>query len=275
MNTKFLALTGLAALVLTACGGGSDDHGSNDTSTTTPAPATTTPPVTTPPATTQPTITASAEGVYEGTYANGLTHLTLVTDTSRMYSILGTTTGGVFAISRFLEGLGTSTNGAFTATEVREYGTGASTASGTFTGTYVPGTSLNGTLALGGANIAITGAPLSNTTYVYNTPAKLANITGAWTLNDLNGARVTLLVEADGKFTGTSGTCAITGSLTPKSTGKNVFTFSVTSGPAPCPRPNDVSTGVAVEFTIGTARQLIAAASGVTRVNGTGWVGAR
>ena len=274
MNKKTFVLTGLAALVLTACGGGSDD---NDTSAATPAPVVTNPPptTTTPPVTTTPTTTASAEGVYEGSYANGTKHLTLVTDTSRMFSILGTTTGGLFAISRFQEGLGTSTNGAFTATEVREYGTGASAASGTFTGTYVAGASLNGTLLLGGVSTAVTGTALPSSTYNYNTPATLANVAGAWTLNGVDGARVTLAVGADGKFTGTNGTCPVTGSLTPRPSGKNVFTFTVVSGPAPCPYPADVTTGVAVEFSIGSVRQLIAAGSGVTRVNGTGWIGNR
>ena len=86
--------------------------------------------------------------------------MTLVNDTSRMFSILGTTTGGLFAINRFQEGLGTSTNGAFTTTEVREYGTGASAAIDTFSGTYMAGTSLNGTLLLGGVSTAVTGTAL-------------------------------------------------------------------------------------------------------------------
>jgi hypothetical protein len=54
-----------------------------------------------------------------------------------------------------------------------------------------------------------------------------------------------------------------------------VFTFSVVSGPAPCARPNEVINGVAVEFSIGSVRQLMAAGSTDTRVNGTDWVGAQ
>jgi hypothetical protein len=54
-----------------------------------------------------------------------------------------------------------------------------------------------------------------------------------------------------------------------------VFTFSVVSGPAPCARPSEVINGVAVEFSIGSVRQLMAAGSTDTRVNGIGWVGAR
>jgi hypothetical protein len=54
-----------------------------------------------------------------------------------------------------------------------------------------------------------------------------------------------------------------------------VFTFSVVSGPAPCARPNEVINGVAAEFSIGSVRQLMAACSTDTRINGTGWVGAK
>lgn len=276
MTTKYLGLTALTAtLVLAACGGGGGDSGNNEGTVANTPPATTAPgtPVTPTPA--PAPVTASAEGVYEGTLSGGLSHLSLVTDTGRLFSIVGTTTGGVFGITRFLEGIGTSNNGTFTAADVHEYGLNASTANGSFNGTYVAATSLNGVLTLGGVTTTITGTALTNTTYVYNTPAKVANITGAWTLKDLTGANVALTVAADGKFTGTSGTCAITGSLTPNAAGKNLFTFTVVSGLAPCPRPNDVTTGVAVEFVIGATRQLIAAGSGVTRVNGTGWVGAR
>lgn len=278
MNTKTLAMTGMAALVLTACGGGDD----NASSAATPAPVTTTPaPTPTPPVTTTPApapvpaVTASAEGVYEGMYGSGLTHLTLVTDNTFMYTIVGTTTGGVFAINRFLVGRGSSNNGAFTAPEVHAYGSGATAATGTFAGSYVAGASLNGTLQLEGVSTAMTGSALANSTYNYNTPAALANVAGAWTLTGVDGARVTLAVGADGKFTGTNGTCSVTGSFVPRTSGKNVFDFQVISGPAPCARPADVSTGVAVEFSIGSTRQLVAAATGVTLVNGTGWIGSR
>ena len=237
----------------------------------TPPPAAPTPEATTP----APTITASAEGVYEGSFTGGLTHLTLVTDTSRMFTILGTTTAGVFSISRFLEAPGTSNKGAFTATGVRAYGVGASATEGTFTGTYVPGTSLIDTLLLDGISAAVSGTALAITTYNYITPAKLANVAGAWSLTGADGAKVTLAVGSDGKFTGTSGTCAITGSLTPRPSGKNVLTFSVVSGPIPCTRPNEVINGVAVKFSIGTVCQLITASLVETRANGIGWVGAR
>jgi hypothetical protein len=269
-----MAVTGLAAsLLLAACGGGDDHDAAAPVAVApAPAPAATTPPANPAPA---PTTTASAEGVYEGKTSSGFDHLSLVLDDGTLYSVYGNTTGSVFAISRFLRGQGTSSNGSFTAASLREYGVGASSTPYSLNSTYVAGTSLNGTLANGGTNTTFTGTALANSTYVYNTPAKLGNITGAWTLTDLTGPKVAVTVAADGSFTGTSGSCAVTGNLTPKTSGKNVFAFSVTSGAAPCPLPGAVMTGVAVEFAIGTTRQLIAAGTDSTSANGTAWVGAR
>lgn len=275
MTRKHSGLTVLtAAWVLSACGGGGGDSGSGNTgvSNTLPTIHAPTLPVATPP---PPTVMAGAEGVYEGSLPGGLSHLSLVTDGNRMYSLIGATAGGVFGISRWLEGIGASNNGSFTATDVRAYGLVPSTVVGTFTGTYVPAASLSGVLKMGDTSTALTGTALTSTNYVYNTAAKLANITGAWTLRDLGGAMVALTVAADGSFTGTTGACALKGSLTPRASGKNLFVFSLLAGGAPCPRPDEVTTGVAIEFTIGDKRQLIAAGSSATRVNGTAWVGAR
>ncbi|WP_332848200.1 hypothetical protein [Massilia sp. S19_KUP03_FR1] len=275
MTRKYSGLTALtAALVLSACGGGGGDSGSGNTGVGNTLPAVHAPtlPVAVP---TQPTVTASAEGVYEGSLSGGLSHVSLVTDSNRLYSMIGATTGGVFGISRFLEGVGASNNGSFTATDVREYGVTPSTVVGTFAGTYVPAASLTGILTMGSTSTALTGTALANMNYVYNTAAKLANITGAWTLRDLSGATVALTVAADGTFTGNAGACAMKGSLTPHASGKNLFIFALVAGAAPCPRPDEVTTGVAIEFKVDVMRQLIAAGSNVTRVNGTAWVGAR
>jgi hypothetical protein len=276
MNQKYLFVSGLAlAMTLTACGGGGDHDDAPVAAAPAPAPTTPAADPAPAPANPAPTTTASAEGVYEGTTSNGFQHLSLVLDDSTIYSVYGNTTGSVFAISRFLRGQGASSNGSFTATSVREYGAGAASTPYSLSGTYVAGASLNGTLTNNGTSTTFTGTALANSSYVYNTPAKLSNITGAWSLTDLTGAKVAVTVAADGTFTGTSGSCAITGSLTPKTSGKNVFTFSVTSGAAPCPLPGAVMTGVAVEFAIGTTRQLIAAGTDSTSANGAGWVGAR
>lgn len=275
MTRKYSGLTALtAALVLSAWGGGSGDSGSGDASASNTLPAVHAPtlPLATP---THRAMMAGAEGMYESSLLGGLSHLSRVTDSRRMCSIIGATTGGVFGIDRLLEGIGASNNGSLTATDVHEYGVTPPMVVSTFIGTYVRATGLSGILAMASTSAALTGTALTNMNYVYNTAAKRANITGAWNLRDLGGATVAPTVAADGAFAGTAGACAIKGGHAPRAFGKNLFLFSLVADGTPCTRPDEVSTGVAIEFTIGRERQLIAAGSSSTRVNGTAWVGKR
>lgn len=266
MTMKYFASATLTAtLLLSGCGGGGGDSGGSAGM------------IGTTPGTTGPGLIVSgvAEGVYQSTGSNGLTALALVLKNDELYSVYGPNTGGVFGISGFLHGQGTSNNGAYTASALHDYTATTSTAGVTFKGTYVAGTSLNGTLTSGATSSTWTGAVLTNSTYVYATPAKLADIAGAWTVTDLTGAKVLLTIASDGKFTGTSGSCLVTGSLAPRASGKNVFTFALLSGAAPCANPNQAMTGVAVTFTIGTTRQLLAAGTDASLAIGAAWVGAR
>lgn len=274
MDHQYRALTAIAlSLGLTACGGGGGDSAPAPATT---APVSTTPPVTTTPAPTTPTpATTSAEGVYEGTVSNGQSHFSLVLENGDIYVMYGKTVNTVFGVAGFLRGSGKSANGAFTASDIREYAPGVSNSVYTFNGTYVADASLAGTVAGGGTSLTYTGAKLSNSTYTYATPAKLSDITGAWTLNDLAGAKVALNIGADGKFTGNSGGCAVTGTLAPRASGKNVFDFTLVFGAAPCALPGQTASGAALSFTIGAQRQLIAAGTDTSRQNGTAFIGVR
>lgn len=266
MTTKYLALSTLAAtLLVSGCGGGGGNSGGSAGMIGT-----------TPPATGPGLIVAgAAEGVYQSTGSNGLTALSLVLENDELFSVYGPNAGGVFGISGFLHGQGASNNGAYTASALHDYTATTSTAGVTFKGTYVAGASLNGTVTSGATPSTWTGAALTSTTYLYATPARLADVTGAWTMTDLTGARVQLTIGSDGKFTGTSGGCLITGNLAPRVSGKNVFTFSLLSGAAPCASPNQAMTGIAVTFTIGATRQLIAAGNDASLAIGAAYVGAR
>ena len=57
----------------------------------------------------------------------------------------------------------------------------------------------------------------------------------------------TITVQSNGQFSSTTSVgCAITGTATPRPSGKNVFNISVTFGPTPCLLPNGTASGVAV-----------------------------
>lgn len=265
MTKNYAALAGLTtSMLLAACGGGGGDSG--DTTPVSTAPVTS--PAPTP-------VTTSAEGVYQGTATNGLTQFSLVLETGDLYVLYGKTVNSVFGVSGFLRGSGKSSSGAFTASDVREYAPGNTGITYALNGTYVAGSSLNGTLTGGATSTTFTGAALTNTNYSYTTPAKLADVAGAWTLYDLAGAKVSLSVAADGKFTGTSGSCAVTGTLAPRASGKNVFDFTLVFGAAPCALPGQSASGAALYFTIGAQHQLIAAGTDASRANGTAIIGVR
>lgn len=276
MDHQYRAMAAIAlSLGLTACGGGGDNHPATTPVATTP-PATTTPPAsTTPPVSTPAPVTTSAEGVYEGTISNGQSHFSLILENGDTYVLFGQTVNTVFGVSGFLRGSGKSTNGAFTSTDIREYAPAVAPDVFAINATYVAGTSLSGTFSGGGASLTYTGAKPITSNYTYATAAKLSDIAGAWTMNDLAGAKVTLNIGADGKFTGNSGACAVTGTLAPRASGKNVFDFTLVFGAAPCALPGQSATGEALSFTIGAQRQLIAAGTDTSRQNGTAFIGVR
>lgn len=249
------------ALVLAGCGGGGND-----------APA---PPVAT---------ADTAEGVYAGTLSSasspyGPSELSLVLENGDFYFIYGNKTATAFGVAGFMRGPSVSgLRGAFGATDMRDY---AATRSGVTTfasGIYATGISLN--VGIGGPtstslSASYTGPAVNDTTYAYSNHASLANIAGAWNLTDLAGTKVTLAVGADGKFSGTVGSCTISGTLAPRASGKNVFDFSLVYGAAPCAVPNQAISGAAIDYLIGTAHQFIAAGNDTTRATGIAFSGAR
>jgi len=90
MKTKLkLLCTVTVAMLLTACGGGGGDS----------APASA--PI------------AKAEGVYSGTTSTGREFSLLALENDQFYSLVGTTSGGVFFVSSLVEGQGNSNNGSF------------------------------------------------------------------------------------------------------------------------------------------------------------------
>jgi hypothetical protein len=81
-------------------------------------------------------------------------------------------------------------------------------------------------------NISASSVPASS--FNYNTPANLSAIAGSWSGTTVGGQSGTLAVNSSGSFTGSIGGCAMTGQLTPRPSGKNVFNATVTFGGAPC-----------------------------------------
>ncbi len=225
-----------------------------------------------------PTITTTAEGVYTGTVSNGDSFDGVILEDGTYYVLAGPRTVAGLTVTGLTQGNGTSNNGNFTSTNLVTYPAIGAPILGSLAGTYGTNT-INGTTSVGGivAN-TFTGTTPLNSTYVYNMPTNLANITGAWTLADMQGGSIAMTITPTGSFTATALTgCIIQGTLTPRASGKNVFDLAGVFGIAPCASPGLAFSGIAVDYLLanGIQRQLVLAGVNAPRTGGTSLFGVR
>lgn len=258
VNKQILTRFGATALVLalSACGGSGDG---DDNTAPTPS---------------NPEI--SAEGVWEGTLTNSAStnFQLLVLETGEFWSIYGRPQTGSFAVAGFIQGSGSVTGGSLTSNNAKDFGL-LPPPGGSVQATYTA-TSIQGTVAAAGSTSSFSGAPLATTNYSYGRPAALTDIQGVWSMQGTDGSSVNLSIATSGAFTAVSSGCAITGTFTPRPSGKNVFNVSLTFGQAPCANPGSAATGVAVTYpTTAANRQLIVLGTNTARTAGVGLFGVR
>lgn len=266
MNTNKLAAAGIMfSSLLAGCGGGASGGGASASAVPAPvAPA-------------APVITASAEGVYEGTISNGRSHTTLVLENDQYVTLYGNTiSGGGLAVSGFIQGTGKSNNGSFSSTDLKDFFADGTSIGGTLSASYVPKSSLSGSVTEGTSSVTFTAtSPLKNSLYTYDVAANLADVTGVWSLVDLQGTPVILNIAASGAFAGSSSGCSFAGDLKPRTSGKNVFDVTLTFGPSPCRLAGQAATGIAVDYLSGGKRQFLIAGTNTARTSGTAFLGQR
>lgn len=218
------------------------------------------------------------EGVYEGLTSDNEYFNLLVLENGLYYSMNGTVSGGVFDVDSLSTGTGSSSNGRFESGDFKQFFGNGTSLTGSLNARFNLGGSFSGTLTDGSLSVTFSGDKVDSSVHDYNQAANLASITGTWNnLRTLNGNPVTLTVAGSGSFTGTvSGTCTITGQLTPRASGKNVFDATVNFGAAPCVPANQSFTGHAVEFDLGGGTQQLAiAGTDASRTNGMLLLGLR
>jgi len=220
----------------------------------------------------------TAEGVYTGSTTNGSSFDfdSVVLEDGSYYILYGIRSAGALTVLGFAEGNGASNNGGFTSSNMVDFTAAGTVLTGTLSAVY-SANSFGGSVTEGGVTSSFLGTTPINSAYVYNTPAKLTDITGAWTLSDMQGGASTLLtIAADGSFSTSSGGCNSTGTLTPRPSGKNIFDFTTTFGASPCKLPGQTATGIAVNFLLANGmRQFVAAGSNAGRTVGTAIFGTR
>lgn len=244
------------SVLLAACGGGGSDE---DTAPEHPS--------------------ASAEGAYIGTLtSNGSNNAfsAVVLETGELWAIYGSVLpSGVMAITGFVQGSGQSANGTYSSSDLRDFGVAPAFA-GTSTATYdSSANTMNGTFRFGSTTVGFQGGPVDSQ-YNYDQPATLAQVTGNWTLNSLTGEAISLSIGTGGGVTGTTSLgCSLSGTLTPRNSGKNVFNAALRFGPAPCSLPNQSASGIALSYRTPVGQQFIFVGHDAARQYGAAAIGIR
>jgi hypothetical protein len=143
-------------------------------------------------------------------------------------------------ITGLFQGVGRSNNGTYTAGNQRltDFSTFADVG---FSASYRVNSTFNGTAFLGSSPLTFTLNYLS----AYDSPATQAAATGTWTAQLGPGLTGTLSIQGSGAFLGsTSAGCNLSGTLTPRAGGKNVYVAVLTLGPAPCGAPGQTMVGI-------------------------------
>ena len=201
-------------------------------------------------------------GAWAGTSTSGNTLQAIILETGRMWAVAGVVSNGTL----FVGGIDTATfqtnGGAITSSDLRAYNFApVSFFTGSLAGTFVAGRSITATAtatANGGVvTRVLTLAPAPLTAYDYNATATLAAIQGNWPGNFTNSTG-TLAVNANGTYSSTTSLgCNISGLISPRASGKNVYDVTVNFGAAPCGVPNGSGTGIGIiENLTGGGRQL-------------------
>ncbi|MBV9342820.1 MAG: hypothetical protein JO159_18300 [Acidobacteria bacterium] len=202
-----------------------------------------------------------AQGVYSGTDSQSRSFESIILPNDTYWAIFGTVSGNVFTVSGMLTGQGTSNNGKYTAKVTDFHYTGTSD-NGSVSASYVTGSSISGTLSESGStSVTFNGTFMPTSSFNYNSPANLANISGAWSGTLLNGTSAAISVNGTGAFSGSDSTgCSFSGTLSPDASGKNFFNVSLTYGASPCSLANQTSSGIAVDYLLsdGVTNQLVA-----------------
>ncbi len=235
MQWKSLAVAASAACSLAACGGGG---GSTPT-----APA-----------------NSPAQGVYQGTTSSGYSFDAIVLEDNSIWAIYGTRLNGGLSVTGLFNGSGEATNGSFSEITEDFPAPGNAPIQGSFSGTYVPGSSVSGTISEGGRNITVNGTVPVAATYDYNTPAALTTVTGSWNGSLLDGETASITVSSTGNITGTSsGGCSFTGFFSPRASGKNVFDVTIQFGATPCVAAGQTASGIGIAYPVSNnLTQLVA-----------------
>lgn len=254
MIRRPLALSLLALVVagLSACGGDGGDEGA--------AP-----------------VPFGAQGGWSGTSSGGGSVAVLVLEDGSTWAYAGTETASGVVVDTLVQGTLQANGSSLTGGDMRGFDLESGevvtmTASGSFSAT-----NLSLTVSAAGNTDTVTASPAPSANYDYNRAAQLSALVGSWPGFFTTGDDGTITVQSNGQFSSTTSVgCAITGTATPRPSGKNVFNISVTFGPTPCLLPNGTASGVAViTHPTATSSELSVLVTTAARDNAAAFFGSR
>jgi hypothetical protein len=248
-----LAASVCVSALLAGCGGG----GGGDA---TPAPI--------------PVPTPVPQGVYGGTLTGSVSKNfeLLMLDNGELWSLYGTETSTAFGVAGFVQGTGGSTSdGKFASLNTKDFGFSPAVNVTTFANYDATAKTISGTVSSpANGTVTFIGGPIPGSLYNYDKPAALATIAGSWSLSSLTGEGITLNIESSGQVTAISSLgCQFKGNVQPRPSGKNVFNVSISFGTAPCARPSQIASGIAVAYPLANGQtQLLVSVVDVNRTYG-------
>ncbi len=227
----------------------------------------------------------NGEGLYIGNTTSGLRLYLLILENGALWGWYGpglsggaTSPGGIggFTAQGLLQGTSTLSGASLAMADGRDFGASASVAPVTLSASLHDAVTLDGfvTPAAAGLGPAVgfsAGVP-SSVVYRYTAAASPGAASGTWTSFNAQGAATTLSITGSGSIAGNVAGCLVSGTLTPRASGRNVFDASLTFGAAPCAQPGGSARGVAITLgSAGTAQQLLVGAVDANRASGIAW----
>lgn len=218
----------------------------------------------------------SAQGLYAGTLTNtGLPYYSLILENGQYWGLYSKAIGQRFSAAGLLHGVGVSDAGNFTSNDIRDFGPLVYNP-GTISASFVPQSKLDGTLGTPNSVVAFTSGA-STALYNYNTPASLADISGAWVLTDNDNRTYALGSPSAGQAAAASASCPFTSTFAPRASGKNIFDTAISFSSGSCRLAGQVASGVAFHWLQdgGSTSQLVIAVTNADRSKGTVLTGSR
>lgn len=208
---------------------------------------------------------AAAEGAWSGTNLKNDAVDILLLENGDLYAMFSSVTIGLPPVLTFDKGSYSVTGTTLTA-PVTQYNDNGTKVNGTLNATVSAQTSIKGTATNVGntqANsFSVTPTGSIHSGYDYNTPATLGAITGAWSNAYLLGQTTPFVfsIDAAGVLAATNLGCSLSGSVKPRSSGKNVYTISLSFGQSPCTAPGKTFSGVAISYLTSSGQRQFTAA---------------